>query len=116
MLRPCSLAALLLLTAPAAADDGGEPPLVGRPAEPPFSGAVGPGRFTVSVEARPTELRVGDAIALTARVTTTAPWQRAPERPNLRRNPAFNKQFQVEDLPRLDRYQADGRTWEFHYR
>src|SRR4051794_36440465 len=105
MSRPWPLV-LLLLLAPPAADDGDEPPLVGRPAEPPFSGAVGPGRFTLSAEARPTELRVGDPFALTVRVTTTAPWKRPPERPNLRRFPTFKKQFQIEDLPQLDRYQA----------
>jgi hypothetical protein len=92
-----------------------QPPVRNRPAH--FSEAVG--SFEVSMAAEPTELRVGQALKLTVRVTATGPVQQPPRRPDLRELDAFRTAFYVENLPGADDNSAagDGKAaWEFAYR
>src|SRR5437899_11167326 len=73
------------------ADSSGEPeaPLVGR--KEPFCGAVGAGRFKVSMSANPTSLQAGDPRLLTIRIEAVGPWVKGPERPDLVKTPAYRK-------------------------
>ena len=91
-----------------------QPPAANR--VEPFSGAVGR-KFTVATTAEPGELRVGDTLRLTIRVVAEGPWQRPPQRPDLRRHEkyaSFPRSFHVENG--ADRHDADGQAWEFDYR
>jgi hypothetical protein len=104
-------AAVLLLAGVGRAD---EPPVRNRPSN--FSDAVG--TFEISTEAKPTELRVGQALTFTVRITATGPVQAPPSRPNLRELTAFQQSFYIESLPGADDSAgADDKTaWEFAYR
>jgi hypothetical protein len=105
--------ALVLLAAGARAD---EPPVRGRPLN--FSEGVG--SFEVLTEAKPTELRLGQTLTLTVRVTATGPVQQPPRRPDLRELAAFQEHFFIENLPGSDdepmSADAAKKRWEFAYR
>jgi hypothetical protein len=102
--------------APCRADDPpGEDdiPLVGRPANLPFSGASG--HFEVAARAAPTSLRAGESLALTVTITADGPVRVPPRRVDLRQVPAFAEAFYLDDPPDAERH-PDARTWEFAYR
>jgi hypothetical protein len=112
-MRSCLTLVLCMAGADSArADDGKssmEPPVAFRPVD--FHGAIG--SFKISMQAQPLELRAEDSITLTVRVRGSGNL-RDLERPNLRKNPAFVKSFDVLDLG--DRYHADQGIREFDYR
>src|SRR5438105_3687249 len=74
-----------------------EIPVVGRPADLPFSGASG--SFEVSARARPTSLRVGEPLTLTLTVRATAPVRRPPRPIDLKQVPALVSGFHVQVPP-----------------
>jgi hypothetical protein len=94
----------------AAADDI---PVVGRPADLPFSGASG--SFQIQALARPTAVRADESITLTVTVRAIGPLQHPPSRTDLRQLPAFNERFYVENPDERQR-QPDAQTWQFIYR
>src|SRR5262249_20963206 len=88
----------VLQAKPSAKPGSDEVPLIGR--KEPFCGAAGAGRFEVSMRAEPTDLQVGDSLALTVRIRALGSWRLPPQRPDLRRRPEyarFAKQFHVEN-------------------
>jgi hypothetical protein len=70
------------------------------------------------MQARPTEVRAGDPLTLTVRITADGVPQRPPRRPDLRRLSHFAERFHIErsSCDRPDRTLPDGRGWEFDYR
>jgi hypothetical protein len=94
--------------------DPNEPPIAGQPEF--FTGAVG--SYHLAMQARPTEVRAGDALTLTVRITADAMPQRPPRGPDLRRLPRFSERFHIErsSSDRPDRTLPDGQAWEFDYR
>jgi hypothetical protein len=106
---------LALLSAGAGPDeaaDATEAPLVGRPADLPFSEGVG--SFQVTARAAPTRVQAEKPLRLTLRVEATGPVRHPPQRIDLRQVPAVAEAFYVEDVPAEDRH-PDERTWEFVY-
>ncbi len=100
-----------------AADSSGEPeaPLVGR--KEPFCGAVGSGRFKVSMSANLTLLQAGDPTLLTIRIEAVGAWGKAPERPDLGKKPEYRKfreRFHVENDQ--ERFSPTLGKWEFDFR
>jgi hypothetical protein len=94
------------------ADDGKTtvtPPVAFRPAD--FHGAIG--SLKISMHAQPTKLQAEDSIILTVRINGQGNLGEL-ERPNLRKNPAFFRSFDVTNLG--DRYDADQGAREFDYR
>jgi hypothetical protein len=85
------------------------PPVAGRPDN--FTGAIG--SYRVETRAQPTQLRAEDALLFTVRITGTGSLENVP-RPDLRRETAFIKRFQVDNLG--DRYLSAARAREFDYR
>lgn len=106
---------LSILPAIARADDGADDgiPVVGRPADLPFSGASG--SFAVDAQAQSTTVRAGEAITFTLNVHATGQVSHAPGRIDLRQIPAFADNFYVEDPDPRERH-PDERTWQFLYR
>jgi hypothetical protein len=105
----------VLQAKPSAKPESEEVPLIGR--KEPFCGAAGAGRFEVSMRAEPTDLQVGDSLALTVRIRALGSWQLPPQRPDLRRRPEyarFAEQFHVENTS--ERLSPEQGTWEFDYR
>jgi hypothetical protein len=97
--------------------DGDEPeaddiPLVGRPADLPFSEASG--RFRAATRAEPTALEAEMPLTLTLTVRGTGTVRRPPRRMDLRQWPAVAGSFFIEDLP--DPPMPDAKTWEFAWR
>jgi hypothetical protein len=93
---------------PAEAPD--EIPVVGRPADLPFSEASG--RFEARARAAPTTLEAEQPLTLTVTVREVGRVVRPPQRIDLRQLPTFAEDFYIEDLP-----DASGPgTWEFAYR
>lgn len=125
--RAAALACLLLAPGgiasaqPAGNAEPFEPPVVGRPKNVLFSGAVGPS-FKVTARATQTRLQAEDPLTLTVRVAASGPWQQAPRRVDLRRLPPpfdrVGKLFRIDprrdDQP--DRAWPDQGAWEFDYR
>jgi hypothetical protein len=109
---------ILLIASPLAAHADDEPdddiPVVGRPADLPFSGASG--KFQARLEATPTRLRVGDTLTLTLTVTATGPGRRPPRRIDLERLKDFTDSFYIESPQTSDDRHPDARNWEFVYR
>ncbi len=113
---------LALLSAGAAPDgaagadrrDAGptEAPLVGRPADLPFSEGVG--SFQVTARAEPTRVQAEKPLRLTLRVEATGPVRHPPQRIDLRQVTDVTDSFYVEDSPDADRH-PDERTWEYVY-
>jgi hypothetical protein len=87
-------------------------PLVGRPADLPFSGASG--AFEIEARAEPTRLRLEDTITFTIRVRATAPVRHPPHRPDLRQLRSFAENFFIEEPDEGERH-LDGQTIEFVY-
>jgi hypothetical protein len=112
MLRAWLFTAALLLAPALPAAGVEEPPVKNRPAH--FNGAVG--SFQVTMEARPTELRTDQTLALTVRIVPTGPVAQPPRRPNLRDVPAFDERFYIENLPDPAGAHTDSKRWEFVYR
>jgi hypothetical protein len=106
---------LALLSAGAGPEDAAEAaeaPLVGRPADLPFSEGVG--NFRVTARAEPTRVQAEKPLRLTLRVEATGPVRHPPQRIDLRQVPTVAEAFYVEDVPAEDRH-PDERTWEFVY-
>jgi hypothetical protein len=110
-----------------AAGDAPEVPLVGRPADLPFSGAsagfaaAGPGPeyvapFAVSARATPAEVEELEPVTFEVTVRAVGTFYRPPARIDLREVPAFSRRFHIEDV-------TDGKTeeitpspWRWAYR
>jgi hypothetical protein len=105
---------LALLSAGAGPDDADatEAPLVGRPADLPFSEGVG--SFQVTARAEPTRVQAEKPLRLTLRVEATGPVRHPPQRIDLRQVSAVTESFYVEDAADGDRH-PDERTWEYVY-
>jgi len=88
-----------------------EPPLAGR--QEPFWGAVGTGKFKVATTVQPTQVQVGVPLTLSVRITALGPWQRPPQRYDLRQEPEWARDFLMDNGP--DRFFPDRQTWEFDY-
>jgi hypothetical protein len=88
-------------------------PVVGRPADLPFSGASG--HFAVQTRAEPTALRRDEVITFTIVVRATGPVGHAPDQIDLRKVSSFAAGFYVEDTGERVR-RPDDQTWEFVYR
>jgi hypothetical protein len=112
-MRRCLAIVLCLAGADSARSDDDqssiEPPVAFRPID--FHGAIG--SFKISMQAQPLELRAEDSLTLSVRIRGSGNL-RDLERPNLRKNPAYIKFFDVVDLG--DRYHADQGIREFDYR
>src|SRR5947209_4246770 len=92
-----------------------EAPLVGR--KEPFCGAVGSGRFKVSMSASPKSLQAGDPILLTTRIEAIGAWTKAPERPDLANKTEyrmFQERFYIDNAQARPT-PADG-AWQFDFR
>jgi hypothetical protein len=90
-----------------------EPPLVGQPMS--FSGGVG--RFKIAARVSATEVRAEDPLLYTLYVSCLGPLGRAPDRPDLRKLPAFKNRFVIQDVPARDLFGArpGEHAWEFNY-
>jgi hypothetical protein len=100
--------------APCIETQAAEAPLVGR--KEPFCGAIGPGRFTVTTSATPTQVQAGDPISFTIRIEAIGSWQHAPLRPALKQKPEYSKfrqRFFVENGQ--ERLSPEQGKWEFDY-
>jgi hypothetical protein len=93
-----------------------EVPLVGRPADLPFSEASG--WFTASASAHPTILEAQAPLTLTLTVRATHPdrMRRPPQRIDLRELPRFASAFHIEDVTDGQKANKSASTWEFVYR
>lgn len=106
------LLALCLVGADADDEPAEDIPLVGRPADLPFSEASG--RFRASTRAEPTSLEAQTPLTLTLSVRGLGTVRRPPQRIDLRQLPAITGAFHIVDLPELP--QPDPKTWEFTWR
>jgi hypothetical protein len=84
--------------------------VAGRPLN--FSGAIGSG-FRIQMRAAPRQLQAEEPLILTVTITAPAGVQEI-QRPNLRRLPRFDEQFQIENL--TEHYLPAERAHEFNYR
>jgi hypothetical protein len=95
-------------------EDANDPPVIGR--KEPFCGAVGTGKFLVTMKAVPTQLQAGDSLTLTIGIRASGSWQRPPGRPDLLRRPEyakFRERFHIENAG--ERLSPDKGIWEFDY-
>jgi hypothetical protein len=90
-----------------------EVPVVGRPADLPFSGASG--RFTVTSRATPTTVEAETPFTFIISVRATGAVRRPPQRLDLRQLLTFADDFYIED-PDDGTRRPDDRTWDFVYR
>jgi hypothetical protein len=90
-----------------------EIPVVGRPADLPFSEAAG--NFEVSGHAEPTTVQAEQPVLFTLRVHAEGRVYLPPQRIDLSKVPAFNDNFFIED-PKQDTHVAATQTWLFVYR
>ncbi len=119
------LAAGFLLALPAACP-ADEVPLVGRPADLPFSGAsapfvVAPGPeyrvpFAVSASARPTRLEALTPLTLTVTVVALGRVLHPPQRIDLSEAPGFKEAFHIEDVADGQKQQPGPGRWRWVYR
>jgi hypothetical protein len=88
-----------------------DPPVVGRPADLPFSEAIG--RFRAQARAAPTMVEAEDPLTLTLIIEAVAAVRRPPQRIDLREIAGFADAFHIDNL-------EDSRptpdSWEFTYR
>jgi hypothetical protein len=93
-----------------------EIPIVGRPAEPPFSEASG--RFEVSARAVPTAVAIEAPLTLTITVRAVGPWHHPPRPIDLKQVPTFNADFYIEDVADRPPLAAGAapQSWELVYR
>jgi hypothetical protein len=103
---------VLVLLGADAPEDEDDIPVVGRPADLPFSGASG--NFRVRARADPTTLEAETPLTFTLTVEAAGAVRHPPRRLDLRTLPAFSRAFHVDDLP--DPPRPDQRTWEFAWR
>ena len=114
-----ALVALLVLSVQASAVRAGdmpeplEIPIVGRPADLPFSDAAG--KFAVSAHAEPTTVQAEHPVTFTLLVHALEAERQPPRRLDLSKVPAFNDNFFIDD-PKQDTHDAATRTWQFVYR
>src|SRR4051812_48365231 len=87
-------------------------PVVGRPADLPFSEACG--QFRVAASTGPTALEAETPLTFTVRVQAAGPVRRPPRRIDLRRVSAFAERFYIEDPATATRH-PEPTTWEFLY-
>jgi hypothetical protein len=93
-----------------AADD--DPPAVGnKPADLPFSEAIG--RFRAQARAAPMTVEAEAPLTLTLTIEATAAVRRPPQRIDLREVPAFAEAFHIENL---EESRPTPDSWEFTYR
>jgi hypothetical protein len=92
--------------------DDNDPPIVGRPADLPFSHAIG--RFRVEAKAAPTVVEAEAPVVFTLTIeAVSSRVRRPPQRLDLKQLPAFADAFHIEDLG--DR-QPTPSSWELTYR
>ncbi len=106
------------------ADD--DVPLVGRPADLPFSGASapfarGPGPeyrlpFQIAIAATPKRLEAQTPLTYTVTVTAVAPVHRPPVRIDLRELPAFARAFFIEPFTDGKNEQIGPTSWQWIYK
>lgn len=125
-----TLLSLVLLVAagdePAAPDPPGRAPLVGRPADVPFTeasasfarGEAGEYRapFTLTATASPARLRAGAALRYELTIRADGQVHHPPERFDLRLVPAFDRDFHIEDITEGKSGQLSATTWRWAYR
>jgi hypothetical protein len=115
---------LLLAAVSWAADDV---PLVGRPADLPFSGAsagfaiVSPGPefrapFAFATAAAPTDVEEAMPVTLTVTVRVLGKLRHPPSRLDLRQVPALSRAFHVEDVTDGRKETASPSEWRWVYR
>jgi hypothetical protein len=120
------LALLLPLLAGANTPADDDVPLVGRPADLPFSGAsapfaVGPGPeyrlpFRVAVSASITRLEAQTPLTYTVTITALANIHKPPVRIDLHDVPAFARAFYIEDFTDGKQEQISPTEWRWVYR
>src|SRR5262245_32417685 len=120
-------ALLLALTAPAArGDEPDEVPLVGRPADLPFSEAsagfasVAPGRedrppFAVETSASPAEVEGLQPVTFTITVRALGKVRRPPVRLDLSLLPSFSRRFHIFDVTDGQKEKSGEATWRWAY-
>jgi hypothetical protein len=114
-----ALVALLMISVQALAVRAGdmpeavEIPVVGRPADLPFSEGVG--RFSVSAVATPTTVQAEQPVLFTLRVHADGLVRQEPQRLDLSKVPAVSDNFYIDD-PKQDTRDAATQTWQFVYR
>jgi hypothetical protein len=94
-----------------------EIPVVGRPANLPFSDAAG--IFTVSARAEPTSVQVEQPLTFILSVhaeVDRCPRFLPPHRLDLAQIRAFDERFYILDDPKQDSYNEATHRWEFVYR
>jgi hypothetical protein len=100
-----------------------EAPLIGRPVEWPFSGAIAgfvrqQGRFAtpfaLHAEASPRTLASDEPLTLTLTVRALGPVKKPPARLDLGEIPAFAKAFHLSDLP-VESDPGSGGIWRWRY-
>jgi hypothetical protein len=118
------LAALLLFVAALHADDV---PLVGRPADLPFSGAsagfdvVSPGPeyrvpFALEAAATPTDVEESEPVTLTVSVRARGKVRHPPTRLDLRQLPSLSRRFHIEDVTDGQGETVSPYEWRWVYR
>jgi hypothetical protein len=127
-----SCLALPLLAAPCAAqDDEGPPeppgraPLVGRPADVPFSEAsasffkAGDGDFRMPFEVTPSitpkRVRAGEPLRYVVTIRALGKVHHPPARFDLRLVPAFDREFHIEDITEDKKERIDAATWRWAF-
>lgn len=109
------------------ADEGDEIPLIGRPADLPFSQAsagfetVEHGTeyrvpFRLETRAFPVEVEELAEVRLTVRIESQGRVEHPPQRVDLRQVPAFTQRFYIEDLTDGKKSKNDARAWHWVYR
>lgn len=102
-----------LLVAPAGGDEPDDIPVLGRPADLPFSGASG--SFTkASLTADPTTLSAEATVTLVLQIRADGPVAKPPGRIDLGK--LLVKRFYIEDSRAGDDRQPEPYCWEFVYR
>ena len=89
-------------------------PIVGRPADLPFSDASGD--FRVSARAEPVVVEAQSPITFALRVEAVAPVRQPPRRIDLRELPAFAERFDFLEGDDNQVRRPNPQTWEFVYR
>jgi hypothetical protein len=117
---------VLALAGPPRAGAADEVPLVGRPADLPFSGAsagfaVGPGPeyrvpFSVEATAAPAEVEELAPVTLTVTVRAAGAVRLPPGRIDLRQVPAFSRSFHIEDVTDGKKRESSPSAWRLTYR